>query len=103
MDSELREANQKLKMNMMSSIATMDPAESLKQLQEENMMLKQQLSRSMTSLISTGKVSIGWIQLLIFLYFLSQVSVTSADKGDIVLVVWSDEHNNYQVYHEVRN
>eukprot|EP00092_Neocalanus_flemingeri_P034467 GFUD01037478.1.p1 GENE.GFUD01037478.1~~GFUD01037478.1.p1 ORF type:complete len:1402 (+),score=479.73 GFUD01037478.1:84-4289(+) len=83
LDSELREANQKLKMNMMCSIATMEPAESLKQLQEENMMLKQQLSRSMTSLISTGKVS-----------------VTSADKGDIVLVVWSDEHNNYQVYHE---
>ena len=30
-----------------------------------------------------------------------QVSVTSADKGDIVLVIWSDEHSNYQVYHEV--
>jgi len=83
LDSELREANQKLKMNMMSSIAPMEPPESLKQLQEENIMLKQQLSRSMTSLISTGKVS-----------------VNSADKGDIVLVVWSDEHNNYQVYHE---
>merc|ERR1719431_2477743 len=79
LDSELREANQKL----MTSIATMEPTESLKQLQEENMMLKQQLSRSMTSLISTGKVS-----------------VISADKGDIVLVVWSEEHTNYQIYHE---
>lgn len=83
LDSELREANQKLKMNMMTSIATMEPTESLKQLQEENMLLKQQLSRSMTSLISTGKVS-----------------VISADKGDIVLVVWSEDHSNYQVYHE---
>lgn len=83
LDSELREANQKLKMSMMTSIATMEPTESLKQLQEENMMLKQQLSRSMTSLISTGKVS-----------------VISADKGDIVLVVWSEEHTNYQIYHE---
>ena len=44
-------------MNMMTSIATMEPTESLKQLQEENMLLKQQLSRSMTSLISTGKVN----------------------------------------------
>jgi len=83
LESELREANQKLKMNMMTSIATMEPAESLKQLQEENMMLKQQLSRSMTSLITTGKVS-----------------VISADKGDIVLVVWSEDHSNYQIYHE---
>lgn len=26
--------------------------------------------------------------------------MTSAEKGDIVLVVWSDEHSNYQIYHE---
>ena len=31
----------------------------------------------------------------------AQVSVVSADKGDIVLVVWSEEHTNYQIYHEV--
>ena len=31
----------------------------------------------------------------------TQVSVISADKGDIVLVVWSEEHTNYQIYHEV--
>ena len=47
--------------------------------------MKQQLSKSMTSMISTGKVS-----------------VTSAEKGDIVLVVWSEEHSNYQIYHEVK-
>ena len=28
------------------------------------------------------------------------MSVTSAEKGDIVLVVWSDEHSNFQIYHE---
>ena len=39
----------------------------------------------MTSLVSGGRVS-----------------VTSADKGEVVLVVWAEEHNNYAVYHEVR-
>ena len=37
----------------------------------------------MTSLVSGGRVS-----------------VTSADKGEVVLVVWAEEHNNYAVYHE---
>ena len=73
---------------MVASIAAVnDPFESQKQLellQEENLLLKQQLSKSMTSLISNGKVS-----------------VTSAEKGDIVLVIWSEEHANYQIYHEV--
>ena len=55
----------------------------MKQLQEENRQLRDQLSMSMTSLINTGKVS-----------------VRSADKGDLVLVVWSDLHSNYSVYHE---
>merc|ERR1711862_787749 len=71
----------------MGSIAAVhDTSESQKQLQtlqEENYLLKQQLSKSMTSMISTGKVS-----------------VSSAEKGDIVLVVWSEEHSNYQIYHE---
>ena len=30
-----------------------------------------------------------------------QVSVSTADKGEVVLVVWSDPHNNYTIYHEV--
>ena len=29
-----------------------------------------------------------------------QVSVSSAEKGDIVLVIWSEEHQNYQIYNE---
>ena len=74
---------------MVASIAAVhDNSESQRQLQtlqEENFLLKQQLSKSMTSMISTGKVS-----------------VTSAEKGDIVLVVWSEEHSNYQIYHEVK-
>ena len=73
---------------MVASItAVHDTSESQKQLQtlqEENFLLKQQLSKSMTSMISTGKVS-----------------VTSAEKGDTVLVIWSEEHSNYQIYHEV--
>ena len=75
-------------LQMVASIAAVhDSSESQRQLQtlqEENFLLKQQLSKSMTSMISTGKVS-----------------VTSAEKGDIVLVVWSEEHSNYQIYHEV--
>ena len=57
--------------------------DNLKQLKEENRQLKDQLTRSMTSLISNGKVS-----------------VTSAEKGEIVLVVWSDMYTNYAIYHE---
>ena len=75
---------------MVASIAAVhDTSESQRQLQtlqEENFLLKQQLSKSMTSMISTGKVS-----------------VTSAEKGDIVLVIWSEEHSNYQIYHEVKS
>merc|ERR1711953_217540 len=55
----------------------------VKQLQEENLRLKQELSRSANSLISAGRVS-----------------VTTADRGDLVLVIWSEEFSNYQIYHE---
>ena len=76
-------------LQIVASIAAVhDTSESQRQLQtlqEENFLLKQQLSKSsMTSIISTGKVS-----------------VTSAEKGDTVLVIWSEEHSNYQIYHEV--
>ena len=60
LDSELREANQKISSQMVTSFAAVsDPAESCRQLQtlqEENFALKQQLSKSVTSLISHGKV-----------------------------------------------
>merc|ERR1712226_362790 len=54
-----------------------------KQLQEENLLLKQQLTKSMTILITTGKVS-----------------VSSCNAGGVVLVIWSEDHTNYQIYHE---
>ena len=44
-----------------------------------------------TSLISTGKV--GHHPL-----FSSQVSVASCSPGEVVLVLWSEEHTNYQVF-----
>ena len=28
------------------------------------------------------------------------MSVDSCDRGDLVLVVWAEEHHNYQLYHE---
>ncbi len=57
LESELNEARQRLSSAMVGSIALTSPEESLRQLQEENQQLKQQLSRSMTSLISSSKVS----------------------------------------------
>ena len=82
LESELRDANQKLANSMLCSIAV-ETDESLKQLQEENRQLRDQLTRSMTSLINTGKVS-----------------VLSAERGEIVLVVWSEVYSNYSIYHE---
>jgi len=81
LESELREANQKLSNNMIASFAV--DTTDLKQLQEENKQLRDQLTKSMTSIITSDKVS-----------------VTSADRGEIVLVIWSDLHNNYAIYHE---
>ena len=84
LESELSEAQQKLKAGMSCSVMPVEAGESVKQLQEENVKLRQELTRSASSLISCGRVS-----------------VRSADKADLVLVVWSDEFSNYQIYHEV--
>ena len=61
----------------------------------------------MTSLISTGKVNLTInilfssfsLQVFFFLFsfFDHQVSVSSCSPGEVVLVLWSDEHTNYQV------
>jgi hypothetical protein len=56
LESELNEVRQRLANGMLGSIALTSPEDSLRQLQEENLLLKQQLSQSMTSLISTAKV-----------------------------------------------
>ena len=84
LESELSEAQNKLKQQMTCSVVPVEPSESVKQLQEENLRLKQELSRSANSLISAGRVS-----------------VTTADRGDLVLVIWSEEFSNYQIYQEV--
>ena len=84
LESELSEAQNKLKQQMTCSVMPVEASESVKQLQEENLKLKQELSRSASSLISGGRVS-----------------VTSADRGDLVLVIWSEEFSNYQIYQEV--
>ena len=72
LESELSEAQNKLKQQMTCSVMPVEASESVKQLQEENLKLKQELSRSASSLISGGRVS-----------------VTSADRGN--LVIWSEE------------
>jgi len=86
LESEVKEAQQRAARNMTTSFAPVpetDTNELYRQLQEENSQLRAQLTRSMTSLISTGKVS-----------------VSSCSPGEVVLVLWSDEHTNYQIYHE---
>ena len=80
--------------------------------QEENSQLRAQLTRSMTSLISTGKVTTDHIYTYAYkkhtntnththtslrYTIKNQVSVSSCSPGEVVLVLWSDEHTNYQV------
>ena len=78
----MKELTQKLSLEM-TSVAAIESEGGLKQLKEENLLLREQLSRSMTSVISSEKVN-----------------VNSAEKGDIVLVVWSNAHFNYVIYNE---
>jgi len=82
LESELREAEQRMTSSMSCSIAPVRE-DTVRQLQQENKQLKDQLSKSMTTAINNDKVSI-----------------TSADRGDIVLVVWSEAHSNYSIYQE---
>ncbi len=91
LEAELKEAKQKLEQAMACSVMTLgggsnpggasDP--DLHRLQKENAHLKEQLSKSMLALVSSGKVS-----------------VTSVDRGDIVMVMWSEDHNNFSIYTE---
>ena len=52
-------------------------------LQKENAHLKEQLTKSMMVLVSSGKVN-----------------VASVDRGDTVMVVWNEDHNNFSIYTE---
>ena len=55
----------------------------LQRLQKENAHLKEQLTKSMLVLVSSGKINVG-----------------SVDRGDIVMVVWNEDHNNFSIYTE---
>ena len=55
----------------------------MQRLQKENAHLKEQLTKSMLVLVSSGKINVG-----------------SVDRGDIVMVVWNEDHNNFSIYTE---
>lgn len=85
LEAELKEAKAKLDQAMMSSVMSvkseLDP--DLQRLQKENAHLKEQLSKSMMALVTSGKVT-----------------VASVDRGDTVMVVWNEDHNNFSIYTE---
>lgn len=89
LDDELQEARQKLEQAMASSVMALGSAgqdQDVMRLQKENAQLKEQLTKSMMALVSSGKVS-----------------VTSVDRGDIVMVVWNEDHHNFCVYTEANS
>merc|ERR1711862_169279 len=85
LEAELKEAKLKLEQVMASSVMTLNSPQDpdLQRLQKENAHLKEQLTKSMMVLVSSGKVN-----------------VTSVDRGDIVMVVWNEDHNNFSIYTE---
>merc|ERR1719219_1288195 len=86
LEAELKEAKSKLEQVMTSSVLTLHRPEQdphLQRLQKENAHLKEQLTKSMMVLVSSGKVN-----------------VASVDRGDTVMVVWNEDHNNFSIYTE---
>ena len=84
LEAELKEAKQKLDQVMASSVMTLNNQDpDLQRLQKENAHLKEQLTKSMMVLVSSGKVN-----------------VTSVDRGDTVMIVWNEDHNNFSIYTE---
>ncbi len=86
LEAELKEAKAKLEQVMMTSVMTLNRSDQdpdLQRLQKENAHLKEQLTKSMMVLVSSGKVN-----------------VASVDRGDIVMVVWNEDHNNFSIYTE---
>ena len=83
LEAELKEAKLKLEQVMASSVMTLNSPQDpdLQRLQKENAHLKEQLTKSMMVLVSSGKVN-----------------VTSVDRGDTVMIVWNEDHNNLQIY-----
>ena len=85
LEAELKEAKLKLEQVMASSVMTLNSPQDpdLQRLQKENAHLKEQLTKSMMVLVSSGKVN-----------------VTSVDRGDTVMIVWNEDHNNFSIYTE---
>lgn len=86
LEAELKEAKLKLDQMMSTSVMTLNRSDQdpdLQRLQKENAHLKEQLTKSMLVLVSSGKVN-----------------VASVDRGDIVMVVWNEDHNNFSIYTE---
>ena len=86
LEAELKEARAKLDQAMASSVMSLprsDQDPDLQRLQKENAHLKEQLTKSMMALVSSGKVT-----------------VASVDRGDTIMVVWNEDHNNFSIYTE---
>merc|ERR1712062_415334 len=86
LEAELKEAKSKLDQMMTTSVMTLNRSDQdpdLQRLQKENAHLKEQLTKSMLVLVSSGKIN-----------------VASVDRGDIVMVVWNEDHNNFSIYTE---
>jgi len=86
LEAELKEAKSKLDQMMTTSVMTLNRSDQdpdLQRLQKENAHLKEQLTKSMLVLVSSGKIN-----------------VASVDRGDIVMVVWNEAHNNFSIYTE---
>ena len=86
LEAELKDSKSKLDQAMASSVMSLpmmtnDP--DLQRLQKENAHLKEQLTKSMMALVSSGKVT-----------------VASVDRGDTIMVVWNEDHNNFSIYTE---
>lgn len=89
LEMELRETKSNLDKAMATSVMCLPPSvdvnshQDMARLQQENQLLKEQLSKSMLNLIKNGRVS-----------------VTTVDKGDNVMIVWNEDHANYMIYTE---
>lgn len=86
LEAELKEAKLKLEQVMATSVMTLNRSDQdpdLQRLQKENAHLKEQLTKSMMVLVSSGKVN-----------------VASVDRGDVVMVVWNEDHKNFSIYTE---
>ena len=53
-----------------------------------------------TSVMTVPSESNGGMSRSVNKFMSGKISVTSVDKGDTVMVVWNEDHNNYVIYTE---